>query len=134
TGSWHGAGGVARRSPGGADRVRHLELRPLPTGKPLRAVPGPADTQCPARCGGRGEPPPRPGRTRPPARIPACPFARQAARGDWGVGRAAGDCLSPAEPVSRWPFPTGAVMTDHYDVVIISSGAVWGHPDAAVPA
>jgi len=25
-------------------------------------------------------------------------------------------------------------MTDHYDVVIIGSGAVGGRPDAAVPA
>src|SRR6266567_7954092 len=103
-----------------------MELRPLPTGKPRSAVRGPADAQCPPRGGGRGEPSPRRGRTRPCERIPACHFPRQIARGDRRMGRAAGDCVNPAEPGLEPAISTGAVMTDHYDVIVIGSGAGGG--------
>src|SRR6266508_2578054 len=94
--------------------MRHVELRAGAGRGSGRAVRRSADAQHPPRGRRRGEPSPRRDRRGGPHGVPARHLPRQVARRHRCVGRAAGHRLKET------------AMNDHYDVIVIGSGAGGG--------
>src|SRR4051812_41507340 len=103
---------MAGRAGRGVDRLRYLELWPGPGGGPRAAVRGPAAPQRPPWRVRRREPRHVGAGTRPGARVRADPYAPEAARRDRRVG------LADRGRLGR--------SVDHYDVIIIGTGAGGG--------
>ena len=104
------AGGARRR----ADRLRHLELRPGPRRGPGPAVRGAAAPQRPPRRLRRREP--RPGRARGRRRAGSSP----------SCSPTPSSAAPPAPGRPRSPSSEEDAMPDHYDVIIIGTGAGGG--------
>src|SRR5262249_32250225 len=108
------AGGVAGRPRRRAVRLRHVVVRSCPAGGSGAAVPGAAAPERPPRRLHRREPRHRPARRRRRARVRADPHPPQVARRHRCVVLA--DCTRLRRHA----------MDDHYDVIIIGSGAGGG--------
>src|SRR3954452_24158320 len=105
-------GGVARRAWGGPGGLRHVELRTGAGRGPGAAVRGAADPQRPPRRVRRGEPRHRRARRGRRAAVRPDPHPREVARRDRRV-----DLTD--RPRLNWRD----AMSEHYDVIIIGTGA-----------